>query len=337
MLCFFLLEVTLRIAGYGNLEIYEPDSRLFWRLKPNQQCYTKIGRKPVRVNSLGTRGPEFNPVKPAGTFRVLSLGDSRTFGWGLAEEETFSSRLGSMLQAEIRARGSSTEQGLAGARPAHELRVEVINAGVNAWSFQQMDLFLRNTARAWNPDVVVIGEANLWTQFSEKSDPAFVRKFLWRVRLKNLLRRSATYHFIIEVKLKGFYERHRTRFIPVDPRQDQLFKNQQQQDPDAAFRDALRSLCQATVAGGAQPVLVYLPTLDEMLSTDTAAIEAVKQRVAEEFSAPYVTVSKTNAGPKELYLEGDPVHFNARGNEIIARELTRAMAPLLDREQTGHH
>src|SRR5439155_12458228 len=82
-LCFFLLEMILRLNGYGNVEIYQADRLLYWRLKPNQDCYTKIDRKPVHINSHGTRGPEFETFKPAGTVRIISLGDSRTFGWGL--------------------------------------------------------------------------------------------------------------------------------------------------------------------------------------------------------------------------------------------------------------
>ena len=71
-LCLAAFEIVLRIAGYGNLEIYQPDSKLYWKLKPNQDCFTKIGRKPVHVNSQGTRGAEFSPLKPEGTIRILS-------------------------------------------------------------------------------------------------------------------------------------------------------------------------------------------------------------------------------------------------------------------------
>src|SRR4051794_27450646 len=83
LFCVAAFEILLRVMGYGNLEIYEPDPTLYWKLKPNQNCYTKIDHKPVHINSHGTRGSEFQPDKPADTIRVLSLGDSRTFGWGL--------------------------------------------------------------------------------------------------------------------------------------------------------------------------------------------------------------------------------------------------------------
>jgi len=310
LLCLAVSEITLRFAGYGNLELYEPDPHLYWRLKPDQDCYTKIGRQPVHINHQGTRGPEFTPDKPPGTFRILSLGDSRTFGWGLSEAETYSVEFGRRLQARL------------GTAP----RVEVINAGVNAWSYPQMLVFYRDHAAAWRPDLVLIAEANLWTQFSERNSAAFVRQFMSRVRLKNFLRRFALYHYVVEVKLKAFYERHRTRFIPVDPQQDVLFKEQQQRDPDAVFRDAIASLCSLAQSNGAQPVLLFLPTLGDLVSTNASRILRVKREIAAHQRLPLVDATSALAGQgRSCYLEGDPVHLNAAGNERVAECLIKQL------------
>ncbi len=196
VLCLFAIEVPLRLAGYGRLEIYQPDPVVFWKLKPNQDGLTKVGQKKFHINTHGTRGREFTREKPADAIRILSLGDSRTFGWGLADDETYSSRIEAALQQQIGGRA----------------RVEVINAGVNAWSFPQMDAYFRREGLAYRPDYVILGDGNAWTQFVEGADPAFVRRFAWSVRLKNLLRRFAAYHYLIEVKLEDFYQRHRTKF-----------------------------------------------------------------------------------------------------------------------------
>ena len=185
LLCIATFEVGLRFCGYGNLEIYEFDPKLYWKLKPNQDCYTKIGHKPVHINSQGTRGPEFQMEKPANTIRILSLGDSRTFGWGLSDAETYSRRLEQSLQNCV----------------GPGKKVEVINAGVNAWSYSQMLVYFRDFGLRYQPDFVILGDANVWTQFSEKNSPDFVKSFIWRVRLKNILRRFAIYHFVVEVEL----------------------------------------------------------------------------------------------------------------------------------------
>jgi lysophospholipase L1-like esterase len=306
-----LLEVTLRLMGYGNVEIYEPDPRLYWRLKSNQDCYTKISRKPVHINSHGTRGTEFQSVKPPGTLRIVSLGDSRTFGWGLSEAESYSGLLQKLLQERLKQ------------------KVEVINAGVNAWSYPQMLVFFRERALPWHPDIVILADANLWTQFSEQNDSVFVKKFMRRVRLKNFLRHFALYHYFIEVQLKEFYERHRTKFIPVDPKADALFKEQQQKDPDAFFKKAMEDLCRLALSRGVRPILVFLPLRNDLESGASSNVLKAKKEISQKLDVPLLDLTPDLASEaKTLYLEADPVHLNAKGNAVVARRLAETVTEL---------
>jgi len=308
LFCAVLLEIALRVMGYGNLEIYEPDRKLYWRLKPNQDCYTKLDRRPVHINSHGTRGPEFQTDRRVDTIRILSLGDSRTFGWGLSDEETYSHRLEQLL------------------REHSGKAVEVINAGVNAWSYPQMQIYFREEGVRLRPDFVIVAEANLWTQFSEHKSPEFVEQFLRRVRLKNFLRRFALYHFFIEVQLQDFYQRHRTKFIPVDPKQDEFFKEQQQEDPDKVFRDAIQILCLTAKTNGVHPILLYLPTATELGTTNASPVFRAKREVANQIGAPWLDLTpQLKPQGKALYLDADPVHLNAQGNAIVAERLFEAL------------
>jgi len=314
LLCAGAFELLLRLNGYGNLEIYESDPVLYWKLKPNQDCYTKVDHKPVHINSHGTRGPEFLTQKPANSFRILSLGDSRTFGWGQSEAETYSGVLQSLLQKEA---------------PVGK-KIEVINAGVNAWSFPQMSVYFRDLTSEYHPDVVILAEANLWTQFSEQNSPEFVKKFIGRVRLKNFLRHFAIYHDVIEVKLQHCYERQRTKFIPIDPKQDPLFKAQQQSDPDALFRAAIENLCRLAQDRGVKPILLYLPTLNEAGATNSPSVLKVKRDISGKLNVPLVELTtQVQAHGASLYLQADPVHFNADGNAIIARQLLETVRTLV--------
>ena len=306
LFCAVAFEIVLRFCGYGNLEIYRPDPKLYWRLKPNQDCYTKIGHKPVHVNAQGTRGPEFQTEKPPGTLRILSLGDSRTFGWGLTDDETYSRRLEHLLRQQV--------------GPGRT--VEVINAGVNAWSYPQMYVYFRDFGLQYHPDYVIVGGANLWTQFSEKNSPEFVRQFMWRVRLKNFLRHFAIYHFVVEVQLENFYQRERTKFIPVDPKQDALFKAQQQSDPDAVFGDAIENLCQVAQTNHVRPVLLFLPQVSELTATGRVAVLEVNRAASKKFGVPLVDMTADlKPRGKALYLDADPVHLNAQGNAMVAERL----------------
>src|ERR1044071_73798 len=318
VLCVGAFELLLRLNGYGNLEIYEPDTVLYWKLKPNQDCYTKIDHKPVHNNSHGTRGQEFQIQKPPNSFRILSLGDSRTFGWGLGENETYSGVLQNLLQKDS---------------PPGKI-IEVINAGVNAWSYPQMTVYFRDVALQYQPDIVILAEANLWTQFSEKNSPDFVKKFILRVQLKNFLRHFAIYHYVIEVKLKDFYERHRTRFIPVNPKQDLLFKEQQQPDPDAVFHEAIEKLCRTAQDHGVKPILLFLPALDEARAANTPSVLKMKQQTSQNLTLPLADLHpQASSRGASIYLPADPVHFNAAGNAIIAQQLFPAVKLLCSNEK----
>jgi len=185
-----------------------------------------------------------------------------------------------------------------------------------------MRVYFRDGGLSQQPDFVVLGGANLWTQFSERSSPEFVKKFKGRVRLKNFLRRFALYHFIVEVELQKVYQRYRTRFIPVDPARDVLFKEQQQRDPDAFFRNEIKGLCHLAIEKRIKTVLLYLPTLDEMNSSNISRDLKAKIAVSREANAPLIDLTPDLVlEGKSLYLNADPVHLNAAGNEIVARRL----------------
>lgn len=47
--------------------------------RPN--CRGKVWKWPMRTNELGLRGA---PLRADGSIRILSLGDSNTYGWGSA-------------------------------------------------------------------------------------------------------------------------------------------------------------------------------------------------------------------------------------------------------------
>jgi len=201
--------------------------------------------------------------------------------------------------------------------------IEVINAGVIAYSYPQMHTYFKNVALKYSPDIVVVGSGNLWTQFSEKSSPEFVSKFMMRVRLKNFLRRFAMYHYVIEVKLKDVYERQRMMFIPVDTKQDTFLKEHQAKDLDAFFRGSIEQLCCTALTNGVKPILLCLPMLTSLKTpSESNNVWRAKKAVSQSLNVPLLDISPELA-PKagSLYLEADPVHFNAAGNQIIARKL----------------
>jgi lysophospholipase L1-like esterase len=311
LVCFLMLEFAFRLAGYGELEIYQPDSKLYWKLMPNQSCYTKVDHKPVHINANGTRGGAFDVHKPSNVFRILSLGDSRTFGWGLSEPETYSGLLERLLQAQA----------------PDGIKVEVINAGVNAWSYAQIHVYLRDVGMTYCPDTVILAGANSWTQFSEDNNQEFIDAFRRRVWLKNLLRRSALYHYLIEVKLRDYYDKYRIKFIPVNPKNDVLFKEQQKAEPDLFFKEQIEKTCEVMAANRIGGLLIYIPAEGERPGAKPSQDLRIKRELSEKFHIPLIDLTQAFAQHSgKLFLEGDPVHPNVEGNRFIAHALSEHLA-----------
>jgi len=91
------------------------------------------------TNALGFRGPETTIEKPPGTFRVVGLGDSFTFGSGVRREDTFLAELERRLNAGLSGR-----------------RFEVLNLGVMGYDTEEEVALLYFRGIRLDPDVVVL-------------------------------------------------------------------------------------------------------------------------------------------------------------------------------------
>lgn len=96
----FVAELAIRVVRPQAVMtvtpgLYQPDAPRRYRIAPgfrgrisNQAEFDTE----VATNREGLRGPEVGP-KPAGSIRVLAIGDSFTFGVGAQQEETWPARL----------------------------------------------------------------------------------------------------------------------------------------------------------------------------------------------------------------------------------------------------
>lgn len=90
------------------------------------------------TNGRGLRDSrEFPYAKPAGTLRVLALGDSHTQGYEVRQDSTFAA----VLERYLAHRG---------------VRAEVLNAGVSGFSTAEALAYLENEGYKYQPDVAVL-------------------------------------------------------------------------------------------------------------------------------------------------------------------------------------
>ncbi len=117
----------------GYKDIY--DERLGWRNIPNWK--TTANGHTLTINSKGLRDREYPYQKPPGTMRILVLGDSFAWGYGVADDQVFSE----VLEAKFEQTGAN---------------IEVLNGGVSGWGTDQEYLFLVDEGIKYAPDLVVL-------------------------------------------------------------------------------------------------------------------------------------------------------------------------------------
>ena len=180
---------------------YVPGAAIKCRYATNPRGYfDDDGGVIMTVDALGmrSRATPTPPEKPAGTYRVLVLGDSFTFGVGVRDADTFCRRLETKLTAR------------------HERPVDVLNAGVQGYNTRDEVLYLEKQWLGLDPDLVLIvfylndayddstilnnGEA-LGIYETQPGGPARVSR-LWDLAQHKLRARRASR------AVEEFYQRH---------------------------------------------------------------------------------------------------------------------------------
>lgn len=137
-LCIRLVD-PLGISYYDRIGTYSrdklPDHQLVFRHKPSWE--TRYGNVLVTYNERGLRDRPILP-KEKNEYRILALGDSVTFGWGVDQDKTFAARLESLLPGRL-----------------HQ-PVRVINSGVGGYNTVQEVTYFKQDGIALQPDLVLL-------------------------------------------------------------------------------------------------------------------------------------------------------------------------------------
>jgi hypothetical protein len=154
------------------------DAELFWRYRPNQVItddFFAPGR--YTINAFGLRNPGVELTKPDGVIRVLCLGGSTTFGWGVDDGMEYPRQLESRL---------------------HDLdpqrrQWQVVNAGVTNYSTFQGLRLAQRLIPEWQPDIVLFNFAwgDLQPAGGGVPDREIIMPSPLALRAENLLMHSA--------------------------------------------------------------------------------------------------------------------------------------------------
>ena len=141
-----LCEVALGWAGLPEVPVgrHFEHNEIYWAADPDLESASFAHREvdgafEVSTNADGLRAPFHPEAKAEGVYRVLILGCSTTFGWGVQDEESYPA----VVERILRERGVSS--------------VEILNGGQPGYTSFQGLWFYENVGRRYDADLVLFG------------------------------------------------------------------------------------------------------------------------------------------------------------------------------------
>ena len=290
-------ELGLRSAGWPQItEAFEHNTP-FWVTDPS------LARKPfphkeentvfrVSSNKDGLRSAKVERAKPEGSHRIMTLGCSTTFGWGVDDSETYPARLAELIAAE------------------HGDAIQVINGGQPGYtSFQGLWLW-QHTLQHYKPDVVLLGyvvQDARKAAYSDKSQAVLQGDH--RFLKHNVLYNSRAYLALrsvlggVQVKAKERPQNGQGGIYRVPPED---------------YVDNLRAFVEDIQDMGSTPVLFGFP-LERGGYTEEH--RKILKAAATQLKIPHLDLQsrmETASRQAELYFKRDRGHANAKGNAQIA-------------------
>jgi lysophospholipase L1-like esterase len=245
----------------------------------------------VAISSQGLRDREFPLSPPPGRKRILMLGDSLTFGWGVPGDKTYAKRLEDMLRAA-----------------GHD--AEVLNTGVGNYNTDMEVAWFFERGVKFNPQYVVLN------YFINDAEPTP------RYRTSLLAERSRAYVYFAS-RLDAA-----ARQAGVGSRTDwQSYYAGLYSDAEGLRRvgAAIERLARYCRSQGIHLLVANYPELREPRDYPFLYVNAALERLAAEARLPYLDLlpAVRDMRPESLWVTRPDPHPSVAAHEAFARELYR--------------
>ena len=319
-----LAEILLRIVHVPAIEIhrrgpvrggstafFEYDAALGWRGRPGARG-TLSGwefTSDVRLNSRGFRDAEVAVAKPPDIFRIVVLGDSITWGYGVDAGQ----RYPDLLDAPVTRAG---------------VPVEIVNLAVSGYATDQELLLWERQARRYCADLVILGlyendlRENLSPAQGNHAKPYFVVGADGSLTLRNVpvpvmpaapsppepsgvrawLRRHLRLWAALGFVRESFRGRGGPEIVPAGA-----------VDVTAAL---VRRLGDAIAASGSRFLVVVLPNLYDSPDTMAAATRSGVETILD--LGPHF---RREASADTLFFRLDGAHWTVKAHALAARAI----------------
>ncbi len=248
----------------------------------------------VKINTLGLRDGEYPLEKDDDVLRILVLGDSITFGWGVDIGDTYTK----VFERSLNTRGANE-------LPCH---FEVINSGVGNYNSVMEVAYLSERGLMLDPDVVILG------YFLNDAEPL-------PTPTAGLL---AEHSYLYVFAASGFDAISR-QFLGRGDWRDYYGGLYEPSNPGwEACQAALRTLADACRQRDITLLVLLIPELHQL--GDEYPFRDVHKKIADLFSEKNVEVLDATGAfdgedPRTLWVSRQDAHPNAKGHRILAEAL----------------
>ncbi|HZL99269.1 MAG TPA: GDSL-type esterase/lipase family protein, partial [Planctomycetota bacterium] len=240
--------------------------------------------------------------KPPGLRRIVALGSSSTFGYGVPPGDTWPSQLERLL-----------------ARTG--CRVEVINAGIPGGTAERLRWFFEGVLRPLDPDVVIVDLSFNDRSAGGAADERAHFRAMTTTGIGAVERLVAGWVASRRERDFGAYVQAMDGGLPVAEEDRERFSR----EPARRFQESLRDLAAACGAAGAKLVFVQEPLRAGLGSASLSDYHAAIAGLGRELGAPVVAPqAELDAAQVPVFL--DAVHPTPAGHAIIARAIAAALA-----------
>ncbi len=322
---YFDLLNTKQVGQYGYPHgLFVPHDQLDYYYAPNFEgsfsgsAYQSI---PIQINGHGFRDDEFTTKNDKR--RLLMLGDSVVFGAGVRKEERLTESLEKQLNES-------------------DVAVELLNLGVNSYSFEHYLTLAQMNFLELEPDFVLMGftlndlarKEQAWPAYRYgrlKSDKYPSKPDLLR-SIQSFFSRTYAGRFSSEVQA-------RLAFFGVSDEEKKQYTTKWMRSVDKHWHDerektrlfsSMQKFDRIMKDRDTDYLVVIFPELNTLLYADEFhyprhALRDFLDRQSMEYCDLYSIFASYPGELQELFLAGDSVHFTPAGHELASLQIQQCL------------
>ena len=310
----FLRIVDLPLAQPILKEIMQPSDVLGYQHVP------LLSDRTIKINSHGLRDREFSYEKPEGVKRILGIGDSFTFGYGVNLDNCYLKQ----LERDLNQNGD---------------KWEVINAGVTGYNMWQYLAYFEHYGYRYEPDLVTIG-----VYFDDfYGDPSAEKKThsgprhhsLKSIRLVNFSRNCLEllqfrYRYLLGSRwLRSIEDR---REYILSNAHHRLLNGKADHELYEKFESRLGEFSLIAKQHGSRVLVIFIPDIVQLNHPELQGVNDLLKEMCLRSHVSYLDMTphfERFEDIKKLYLLPYDAHTSPAGHQIIAAEMEKKIKKVM--------